>query len=63
VPFCLAPHYRSDHFESKLIEKSVEYFIENKIPFIALHDGEALLLDTATSNQAQQLIRPNGPNR
>jgi len=46
VPFCIAPHYRSDHVESALIEKSVEYFIEHKIPFIALRDGEALLLDT-----------------
>lgn len=46
VPFCIAPHYRSDHSESALIEKSVQYFIEQKIPFIALHDGEALLLDT-----------------
>lgn len=51
VPFCIAPHYRSDHFESALMEKSVEYFIEHKLPFIALHDGEALLLDTKTSNQ------------
>jgi len=46
VPFCIAPHYRSDHFESALIEKSVEYFIAHKIPFVALSDGEALLLDT-----------------
>ena len=46
VPFCIAPHYRSDHFESALIEKSVEYFIAHKIPFVALGDGEALLLDT-----------------
>jgi len=52
IPFCIAPHYRSDHFESALIEKSVEYFIEHKMPFIALHDGEALLLDTKTSNQS-----------
>ena len=51
VPFCIAPHYRSDHFESALIEKSVEYYIEHKIPFIALHDGESLLLD-ATAEQS-----------
>ena len=40
VPFCIAPHYKSDHPESEMIEKAVEYFIENKMPFIALHDGE-----------------------
>jgi dipeptidase E len=46
IPYCIAPHYRSDHFESTLIEKSVEYFIEQKIPFVALRDGEALVLDS-----------------
>ena len=45
VPFCIAPHYRSDHPESKLIEKSVAFFIENKIPFIALRDGEVYIRD------------------
>jgi dipeptidase E len=46
IPFCIAPHYRSNHSESPLIEKSVEYFIEQKIPFVALRDGEALILDS-----------------
>ena len=43
VPFCIAPHYKSDHPESGLIEKAVEYFIDRKIPFIALHDGEVYI--------------------
>jgi len=51
VSFCIAPHYRSDHPESALIEKVVEYFVEHKMPFVALRDGEALLLDTKTSDQ------------
>jgi dipeptidase E len=46
IPYCIAPHYRSNHLESTLIEKSVEYFIEQKIPFVALRDGEALVLDS-----------------
>ena len=50
VPFCIAPHYRSDHRESALIERSVEYFIEHKIPFIVLRDGEAVIHDARTSN-------------
>jgi dipeptidase E len=45
IPYCIAPHYRSTHPES-LIEKAVEYFIEQKIPFVALRDGEALVLDS-----------------
>jgi dipeptidase E len=48
IPYCIAPHYRSNHSESPLIEKSVEYFIEQKIPFVALRDGEALVLDSKT---------------
>ena len=48
-PFCIAPHYRSDHPETKLIDQSVEYFIEKKIPFVALHDGEAITFDTVTN--------------
>ncbi len=48
VPFCFAPHYRSDHPESGLVEKSVEFFIDNKIPFIALHDGEVYIENLPT---------------
>jgi dipeptidase E len=47
-PFCIAPHYRSDHPETKLIDQSVEYFVEKKIPFVALRDGEAITFDTVT---------------
>jgi dipeptidase E len=50
VPFSIAPHYRSDHPESSLIEKTVEHFLEHKIPFIALRDGEAVILDSGTSS-------------
>jgi dipeptidase E len=48
IPYCVAPHYRSNHSESPLIEKEIEYFIEQKIPFVALSDGEALILDSKT---------------
>jgi hypothetical protein len=51
-------HCRSDHFESALIEKTVEYFVEHKMPFIVLHDGEALLLDTNEPNNRWSL-RPD----
>lgn len=40
VPFSIAPHYRSDHPESALIEKSVEFMMAHKIPYMALRDGE-----------------------
>jgi dipeptidase E len=47
-PFCIAPHFHSDHPETKLIDQSVEYFIEKKLPFVALHDGEAIVFDTVS---------------
>jgi dipeptidase E len=40
IPFSIAPHYKSDHSESERVDATVEYFIEHKIPFIALRDGE-----------------------
>ena len=43
VPCCIAPHFRSDHPESELIEQSVNFFITNKLPFICLRDGEVLI--------------------
>ena len=43
VPFCIAPHYRSDHPESQMIELCVEYFIEHKLPFVALRDGDVFI--------------------
>lgn len=45
LPYCVAPHYKSDHPESADIDKTVAYYIENHIPFIALHDGEAIVID------------------
>lgn len=42
VDFCLAPHFRSDHPESPVMEKVVAYYQEHKMKFHALHDGEAL---------------------
>ena len=41
--YSFAPHYRSNHYESEMIERCVEYFIENKMLFKALHDGEVLI--------------------
>jgi dipeptidase E len=45
LPYTFAPHYRSDHPESADIEKSVQYYIDNHILFIALRDGQAVVID------------------
>jgi dipeptidase E len=45
LPYCVAPHYKSDHPESADVDKTVAYYIENHIPFIALRDGEAIVIN------------------
>jgi dipeptidase E len=45
VPFSLAPHYRSPHPESGLIEDVIDAYIQGKTPFIVLRDGEAHISD------------------
>ena len=45
LPYCVAPHYKSDHPESADVDKTVEYYIANHIPFVALRDGEAIVIN------------------
>jgi len=45
LPYHVAPHYKSDHPESADIDRVVDYYIENHIPFVALHDGEAIVIN------------------
>lgn len=45
LTYCVAPHYRSDQPESADIDKVVNNYIENHIPFIALRDGEAIVVE------------------
>jgi dipeptidase E len=45
IPFSIVPHYKSDHPETKLADKSIAFMIEEQIPFIAMRDGEVYILD------------------
>jgi len=45
LPYAVAPHFKSDHPETHLIDKAVEYFFDNNIPYKALHDGEVIFVD------------------
>lgn len=45
IPWSVRCHYRSDHPESAAGDKSLEYMINNHIPFIALRDGQAIVID------------------
>ena len=45
INYCLAPHFRSNHPESELIEQTIDYFLNNKILFKALRDGEVIIIE------------------
>lgn len=45
LPYSIAPHYKSDHPESELIDKLVEYFIKEKIPYKTLTDGNLIIIN------------------
>lgn len=53
LPYWVAPHYKSDHPESEDIDKSVQYMIDNHMPFIALRDGEAIVIH----GSSQKVVR------
>jgi dipeptidase E len=44
VPYCIAPHYKSDHPDAGGVDAMVEYFLENKLPFVALRDCEVMIV-------------------
>jgi dipeptidase E len=46
VPYSIVPHYRSPHRDSTGADAMVEYYIENKMPFVALRDGETVITTT-----------------
>jgi dipeptidase E len=51
VPYSIAPHYKSDHHESALIDRVVEYFEHHNMPYKTLQDGEVIIVNEATSQE------------
>lgn len=45
IDYAIAPHYKSDHPESPMIDDVVDYFKKNNIPYKTLHDGEVIIVD------------------
>mgnify|MGYP001954148814 CR=1 FL=1 len=45
VDYAFAPHYKSDHKESAAIDRVVEYYIDHKILFKAMRDGEVIIIE------------------
>ncbi len=45
LDFVPVPHYKSDHPESYLVDRVVEYYTEKSINFKTLKDGEVIIFD------------------
>jgi len=45
LDYYIVPHYKSNHPEAKLVNKTVQYFIDNKILFKVLRDGEVIIIE------------------
>lgn len=43
--YAIAPHYKSDYPESKAVDTCVSYMIDHHLPFVALRDGEVIIIE------------------
>lgn len=48
LPYSIAPHYKSGHYESDAIDDVVAYYENHHITYKTLHDGEVLLINGDT---------------
>lgn len=48
ISYCIVPHYKSDHPESKDADRVVQYLTEQKIPHKTLIDGEVIIESSIT---------------
>jgi dipeptidase E len=45
INYSIAPHYKSNHPESPMIDKVVGYFEHNAMSYKTLHDGEVIIIN------------------
>jgi dipeptidase E len=45
LDYMILPHYKSDHPESKYIDKEIEYCEKNNIKYKPLRDGEVIIIE------------------
>ena len=45
LPYAIVPHYKSNHPESVLVDKTVEYMDKHGLSYKTLHDGEVIIID------------------
>lgn len=46
IDFAFAPHYKSNHPESEMVNDEVEYYTKKGIVFRTLHDGEVIIMNS-----------------
>jgi len=46
IDFAFAPHYKSNHPESEMVNAEVEYYKKNGVECRTLHDGEVIIMDS-----------------
>lgn len=54
IPYSVAPHYRSPHYESGLIDRVVEYYEANGLPYKTMRDGDVFVVN---GNKNEELLR------
>jgi dipeptidase E len=45
LDYSIAPHFRSGHPESALVDAIVDYFIQHGMPYRALSDGQVIVTE------------------
>ena len=45
IDYAVAPHYKSDHPESTMIDDVVKSYVKNKVPYKTLRDGEVIIVN------------------
>jgi Asp-tRNA(Asn)/Glu-tRNA(Gln) amidotransferase A subunit family amidase len=63
VDFVIAPHYRSDHPESLMVENEVAHYRENGIACQTLRDGEALVVNNGKVVKVLKKARHNSKKK
>ena len=55
IGYEVAVHYKSDHYESAIIEQEVAYYETNNIEYKTLRDGEVIVVD----GEKEEILRLN----
>lgn len=58
IDYVPAPHYKSDHPESKMIDDVVEYLNQNNVKYKTLQDGDVIIENLGERREKIKLVTP-----